>query len=449
MIHIDKNTYIPSVSETLGILRVHNQHMPQLIDFDKTVQYISWLVMKVNKISKPLWEAIKYSPTTAMTPDTALKNYLINTGNAAAFRKVKTGLSLSKPSVEQAIESGTLSEECITIIRAYQQMTNYQKTARTLEGLLQHPISDAYSFDGHRMLIIQPEWAEQNTGRVAMRNPAIQNFPHGVQDIITVPKGYILLHTDSGQIEPRTVYSAYLKDPQIKALINLYNDAYYGLLHYITMPETDILSGRTDFEKHEITDDMKDNRKRIKTYSNAVMYGSKSNPSGDPIKEKMIRRIGGHPLRQNWVQDVERQVQHGVRVFKTAFGTPINIANSAKLEAIDNSYYDGEDMLEEEYNETSVNEMIKLAINNPIQGTAADLMRVSVSQANRLIMEKGKKSFIINYVHDAGTFAIHEDDYDKIADELADIVHYDIDGWIPIYAEPEYGRNGGLFDDLY
>ena len=97
-------------------------------------------------------------------------------------------------------------------------------------------------------------------------------------------------------------------------------------------------------------------------------------------------------------------------------------------------------------------ELLKLAINNPIQATAADLMRLSVYEANKIMMNKAKKSYIVNYVHDAGSFAIHEDDYDKIADDLGDIVAYDVEGWLPIYAEPEFGRkNGehGLFKDLY
>ena len=47
---------------------------------------------------------------------------------------------------------------------------------------------------------------------------------------------------------------------------------------------------------------------------------------------------------------------------------------------------------------------------------------------------------------------IYNDELNDVKDELADIVSYDIEGWLPIYADPEFGRDGGsrgLIKDLY
>ena len=438
MIHVDKTTYIPSVEETLGTLRMHTSMMPQFVDFDKVMMNINYLQVEIEKVSKPLFDVI--GRPVGVDARENMKSWLVRNEDISGFNMAKTGLSLDKKSIDAALESQTLSEFGIDLIKVYQTYSNYAKTRGTLISLLQNPISNVPSCDGHRMLIVRPDFEPQNTGRIGMRNPAVQNFPHAIQEITTVPEGYILLHTDSGQIEPRIVYSVYIKDPQIQALIRLYNDAYFGILHYITMPEQIILSGTTNFQKNEITDEMKDGRQKIKTYSNAVMYGSKSNQSGDPVKAKMIDRIGGHPSRNALVNELMKKINAGVRTVYTAFGTPIDMTKSPKLE--------GDNM----HAETVEDQLLKLAINNPIQGTAADLMRVSVYEANRILMNKGKKSYIIDYVHDAGRFAIHEDDYDKVADELGDIVHYEVDGWLPIYAEPEFGRDGGsrgLIKDLY
>lgn len=438
MIHVDKNTYIPSVEETLGTLRMHTSMMPQFVDFDKVMMNINYLQFEIENVSKPLFEVIG-RPVGVNAADN-MKAWLIKHEDVSGFNMAKTGLSLDKKSIDAALESETLTEFGQSLIKVYQSYSNYVKTRGTLISLLQNPISNVPSCDGHRMLIIRPDFEPQNTGRIGMRNPAVQNFPHAIQEITTVPEGYVLLHTDSGQIEPRIVYSVYIKDPQIQALIRLYNDAYFGILHYITMPEELILSGTTNFQKNEITEEMQAGRKGIKTYSNAVMYGSTSNPSGDPIKAKMIERIGKHPSRRALVESLMRQINAGVRTVYTAFGTPIDMNKSPKLSG---------DSLRAE---TVEDELLKLAINNPIQGTAADLMRVSVYEANRILMNEGKKSYIIDYVHDAGRFAIHEDDYGKVADKLGDIVHYEVDGWLPIYAEPEFGRDGGsrgLIKDLY
>ena len=45
MIHVNKNTRIPSVEETLGTLRYHNSMMPQFADFDKVMMNINYLVL--------------------------------------------------------------------------------------------------------------------------------------------------------------------------------------------------------------------------------------------------------------------------------------------------------------------------------------------------------------------------------------------------------------------
>ena len=438
MIHITKDTYFPSVDEALGTLRLHNSMMPQFVDFDKVMMNINYLQTLLKKVSGPLFDRIG-KPVGVSAADN-MKAYLVRNDVTSEFKFTKDGLSLADESITGAIESGTLKEDTIYLLRVYQKYSGYAKTRGTLVSLLQNPISNVPSCDGHRMLILHPTWWPQNTGRVAMRDPAVQNFNHALQEIITVPEGYVKLHTDSGQIEPRIVYSVFIPDKQIQALINLYNDAYYGLLHYCTMGWQLVQSGTTQFQPMKITDEMKNGRQSIKTYGNAVMYGSKSNPTGDPIKGAMIDRIGGHPLRTELVRGYERDIAMGKTVFKTAFGTPIDTANSVKFSEAGSRAASVEE------------ERLRLAINNPIQGTAADLMRVSIYEANKILMNKAKKSYIIHYVHDAGVFAIHEDDYDKVAAELGDIVAYDVEGWLPIHAEPDEGRNhgaDGLIRDLY
>lgn len=437
MIHVTKDTYIPSVDETLGTLRLHNSMMPQFVDFDKVMMNINFLQCRIEDVSKPLFDVIG-KPVGVDARDN-MSSYLVRKGMTSGFKFTKTGISLDADSIQGAFDSGNLDEDTQHLLKLYQKYSSYARMRGTLVALLQNPISNVPSCDGHRMLIIRPTWWPQNTGRVAMRDPAVQNFAHELQEIVTVPQGYVKIHTDSGQIEPRIVYSVYIPDPQIQALIKLYNDAYYGLLHYCTMPMEMITSGSMDFKKMEITEEMAAGRKTIKTYGNAVMYGSTSNPTGDPVKAAMIKRIGNHTMRTALINKYNQQISMGITTFKTAFGTVIDTAASVK--------FDGPGM----HAATPEEQRLRLAINNPIQGTAADLMRVSVYEANKLLMQS-KKSYIIHYVHDAGVFAVHEDDYDKLAKPLGDIVSYQVDGWIPIYAEPEEGRDGGshgLIKDLY
>ncbi len=438
MIHVTKNTRIPSVEEALGTLRNNNNIMPQFIDFDKLMMELNYLQVQIENVSKVLFDAI--GKPVKVDASNNMRNWLMLNCDTSCFAFGKTGLSLSEDSIAGALESGVLNETVTDLLKTYQKYASLARMRGTLVALLQNPISNSPSCDGHRMLIVRPEWAAQNTGRVAMRNPALQNLAHALQELQTVPEGYILLHTDSGQIEPRIIYSAFVRDPQIQALINLYNDAYFGVLHYVSLPDDVRSSGITTFDKMEITDQLKASRQTIKTNNNAVMYGSESNTGGDPIKASLIKYIGKHPSRLEWVEGLRSRIRRGEKVFYTYFGTPIDTSKSPKLEEGNLRARSVED------------ECLRLAINNPIQGTAADLMRLSIYEANRIMLSKAKKSYIINYVHDAGMFGVHEDDYDKVADELGDIVSYDVEGWLPIHAEPEFGRNGGkngLIEDLY
>ncbi len=436
MIHITSETTVPTVDSTLNILRQYSEIMPTFIDFDKTCQYLSFFQLNAERMKEPLYEILQFKDMGGITVADAMKRYLMKTVGPSGFKTTQNGISLSKTSIDAAKESGTMSDEVSQVVSAYQKFTSYRKMARTLLDLLQYPVCALTSYDNHRMLVCRPSIERQNTGRAAYNNPAIQNFPRVVQDILTVPKGWILLHTDSGQVEPRITYSTFIKDKQIQTLIMLYDDAYLGLVHYIFLSDEDIASGRTDFVAQEVTDEMRSKRKAFKTFGNAVMYGSTSNPSNDPVKAAMIKRIGNHKLRQQRIKEIDNQLIHGIREFPCAFGTKIDISKSDKLQ------FGGNYEQEKE-------ELIRLAINNPIQGTAAELFRISVREAHRILSLKASNSAIINYVHDAGTFAIAESDYDKVYDELADVVAYDVEGWLPIKAEPEKGRGGGLFEDLY
>ena len=435
MINVHIGDSVPTVESTVGVLTTYNEILPQFLDLDKILQYVSYIELKLKECGGELKEYTgELYGGQALGP---MKNYLV-CHNYGQYLKTTDagGISLSKDVIAEILARNDIPDELRKALTVYQKYSSLIHMRSTLLGKLQFPVSAAPSCDGHRMLMVRPQWVAQNTGRIGMQDPAIQNMERELQDIITVPKGYKLIHTDSGQIEPRIVYSYYIPDPQIKALINLYNDAYFGLLHYCTMDKSFIDSGTLQFKPMEITDEMKAGRKKIKTYGNAVMYGSTSNITNDPIKAAMIQRIGNHPMRQRLVADIESKLNSGIRKFPTAFGTPIDISLSKKLSYGSNDLY----------------QYLKLAINNPIQGTAADMMRISVSAANKLLLQRGQKSAIIGYIHDAGLFAVHEDEYDALASELSDIVSYQVDDWITVHAEPEVGRNngkGGLIEDLY
>lgn len=437
MLELHRDTPIPNLESCLSILRAHNRVCPNFFDYDKICMYFAHHNYYARLLEGPLRSGLGIANSPSITLANGMESFLTKSGKAHLFKQTTRGLSLAEESITQAIDSGQLTQLEVSMIEAFQRYNKMKRYARSMLTMMQLPMSGVVSKDNHKTVACTPNWRGQNTGRCAMYDPAIQNLPRELQDITTCPAGFTIIHTDSGQIDPRVTISWVYKDKQISYLINLYDDAYYAIYHYcMILSDSDISSGRTDFAKMELTDEIKEARKRIKTYVNAVVYGSTSNPTGDPVKAAMIKRLGQHPARLELIERNRYQIDRGDYIFKTYFGTPIDISKSEKLS--------GKVPGSKEW----YTEMERLAINNPIQGTAADCMRYSVAMAHQKIAER-PDSVILHYIHDAGVFMVADEDIPYLKDFLSDCVGYQIDDWIPIHAEPEYDRPAGLFADWF
>lgn len=438
MITVSKSSVIPSAKLVEGILTDYKKKVPTLIDLDKLMTYWAYYKVLIKNEFEELNTYVKWTDNGNSIFSTYAADFISKRPYAEHLPLTKGGkISVSSTALKELLADEKIPDEYVHEVELYINWSSHTRTVATYNDMLSCPISAGYSYDKHRMLLVNPIWVIQNTGRLGQREPAIQNLARVIQDIVTVPYGYVLIHCDSGQMEPKESASFIVPDEQIKYLINLYDDAYYGLWHYaMILTDEDIASGRCDFKPYELTDDVKNHRQEIKTYSNAVLYGSESNRKNSKVKAALIKRYGQHPLRLAKLREIEKQVRSGNYIFPTYFGTPIDISKSEKLKGVNIQ------------SEAGIKQCLKLGINNPIQGTAADLMRMSCVTAHKLIQEKCQDSYIIDYIHDAGRFMVSEKDYDKVADELKDIVAYNVPGWVPIKAEAEVGRCKGLFEDL-
>lgn len=414
---------IPSVQESLDTLNLYNELMPQYIDYDLVLQN----ACTTRALMSPLREAFEdlvHEKAYTKELRTELSDWICKKGYHPLFPTTKTGISTEKEVVENILADNGIPtdlRDVLTIFRAHSELMSARKF---LFSVLQNPIADCLSYEKHRMLELRPLWVPQNTGRLGMQKPAIQNIPRNLQSLQTVPEGYVFVHADSAQLEPVTTMSWILKDPVITALYFKYMDAYYAYLHYAQFHDT--LVGDIDkVQPLEIDDNLKEMRKTLKTFVNAVMYGAKSNPTNNPIKANLIKYLGNHPARLRHCEELQYILNKRGKP-ETYFGNPIDIYQSSKLEGESSSYY-GE-------------ELMKLAINNPIQGTGADLMRYSVRHVQDMLVTNSRKSRIINYVHDAVSLAVYEDDFDKVRPYLDDLVAYEVEGWIPIRQDLQIGR---------
>lgn len=426
-----KSDKAPTVEATMAILQEQTQRFGIPVDYDRLLEYYSTYTIGGFRLIKAVEGYIGYKGTDKHMTDNTMKEFLSrNSVSTGLLLTAGGGYSMAEDSIKSAIDTGLYSKELCTVMQLYSKGSNMVRKVASFKSILAEvPISKVPTFDGHRMAILRPTWTRQNTGRLGASDPGIMNFAKEFSDYQTVPEGWIFIDTDSGQIEPRIICSRYINDVVLKNCIIAYNDAYFGYIHfceYLSAEERANIN--TVIRPVEITEEQKMLRKTFKTYGNATMYGSTENRVNDIHKSKFIQYIGNHPKRLQWQEECRKQVDSGQRVFRTAFGTPIDITKGPS----DGNYKD-------KTSDAYFAHLYFCALNNPVQGTAADLMRISIARGAALLREKTKYSFILAYVHDSGKYAIHESEYGKVGEDIKGITAYNVDDWIPIYADPKVG----------
>lgn len=424
---------VPTAEDTCQLLSAINSNNGVYLDYDMVLEFMFYYYRAVDKNKRELCRYLRIPDMKMLNAD-KIKNVILSKGYAKYFPRTATNdISLAAKELDSVFSSQIIDEETKWIVKTWSDASGYASTVSQFDKVLQvGQICDEETYNGHRMLRLEPLWIAQNTGRFAMQQPAIHNFADIVKDCVTVPKGYVLVGVDSGQIDPRLTFSVKMPDKQIQELIVLYNDAYFGILHYVLMPEEDIRSGKTSFEKMEITDDLQQKRKKLKTYINAVIYNSQDD-EGDPIKASLIKRIGKHPMHVKWVNELNNQLMTGNYVVYTAFGTPVDVRKGTNTSS-SGKYSNASE-------ESKFNHYLRSAINAPIQGTAADLHRLAIEDEKKFLLYRASRSFIMMSIHDAIYTAVHEDDYDAEIEFLSHCPEYRIDGWVPILCEAEVGQH--------
>jgi DNA polymerase-1 len=85
----------------------------------------------------------------------------------------------------------------------------------------------------------------------------------------------------------------------------------------------------------------------------------------------------------------------------------------------------------------------RMAINTPIQGSAADLIKKAMVEINRQILEKDDSIKLLLQIHDELVFEADPKTLDKYMKMIEDIMENTIKLKVPIIAQQSRGRNWG------
>jgi len=220
------------------------------------------------------------------------------------------------------------------------------------------------------------------TGRLSSNDPNLQNIPirteigRKIRDAFVAAPGYKLLSADYSQIELRL--AAHMADvPQLKEAFNAGAD-----IHAITAEE---LFGRVD----------RDTRNQAKTINFAILYGSSAwgiagrlglpKDEGKAIIDRYFERFPG--IRAFMHSTLAFAREHGFT--RTLFGRKTHF--EPNIRSPNPSIRGGAE---------------RAAINAPIQGTSADLIKRAMARMDDALGAAGLQAKMLLQVHDELVFEV-------------------------------------------
>ncbi len=243
--------------------------------------------------------------------------------------------------------------------------------------------------------------AVASTGRLSSTDPNLQNIPvrsengRRIREAFIAEKGYVLLAADYSQIELRIM--AHLSgDP---GLINAFN---HGIdVHSATAAEV----FATEPEKVD-----SEQRRRAKAINFGLIYGMSAFGLARQLKieQKQARQyMEIYFQRYPGVKDYMEKTRQNARengYVETLYGRRLNLPDINAKNAVVRQYAE------------------RTAINAPMQGTAADLIKLAMVAIDRWILDNESPGKIIMQVHDELVFEVAEDHTDNMTRVVADIM---------------------------
>ena len=242
--------------------------------------------------------------------------------------------------------------------------------------------------------------AVASTGRLSSSDPNLQNIPirsedgRKIREAFVPEKGHILLAADYSQIELRIM--AHLSGD--KGLINAFREGVD--VHSATAAEV-FATNPDDVDSEQ--------RRRAKAINFGLIYGMSAFGLARQLKieQKEAREyIEIYFDRYPGVQEYMNRTRESAREIgyvETLFGRRLNLPDINSKNGTVRQYAE------------------RTAINAPMQGTAADLIKLAMLAIDHWILESGSTSRIILQVHDELVFEVEKDNIDQmagVADEL-------------------------------
>lgn len=383
----------------LAILKKASEEMHRELDgIEKQIQVLvaesghpnaaSLNISSPKQIGELLFDVLRLDPKAKKT----------KSGQYVTSEEVLLGLKMKHPIVGMILEYRELKKLLSTYIDALPQLINPET------GKIHTTYNQAVTA----------------TGRLSSSNPNLQNLPirseRGklIREAVVPDDGCLFLSADYSQIELRLMAHFSEDEHMIKAFCEGQD------IHAATAAKI------FGLPIEEVT---KDQRRRAKTANFGIIYGISAFglsqqldcPRGE-AKQLIDDYFAAFPGVARFIES-QKELVRETGFAETAFGRKRYLPDIRSNNATVRSFAE------------------RNAVNAPIQGTAADIIKIAMVRIDRRIREAGLKAEMIMQVHDELNFNCPKDEVEQLREIVVNSMESAMKLRVPLIAECGVGEN--------
>lgn len=368
-------------------------------------EYGDYLEVGIGELEKKIYELV--GETFNINSPKQLGIILFEKLKMPFAKKTKTGYSTAADILEKLRSEHPV----IGMILEYRQLTKLKSTYA--DGLAGYIREDGRIHGKFHQTITA-------TGRISSTDPNLQNIPirmelgRKIRKVFIPEEEYVFLDADYSQIELRVL--AHMSGDE--KLLRAYQEE--KDIHRITASEV----FHTPFE--EVTPVQRSDAKAVNF---GIVYGISSFGLGQDLNisrkeaEKYIEKyFETYPKVKSYLDQLVLDAKEE-GYSKTLFGRRRPIPELSSSNFMQRSF--GE----------------RVAMNSPIQGTAADIIKIAMIRVNQKLKEKNMRSRLILQIHDELLVEAHKEEVNEVAAIMVEEMEKAAKLDIPLVAEVKQGNN--------
>jgi DNA polymerase-1 len=376
-------------------------HKTALDSFSKDLQKL------IHKYTKKIYKAA--DEEFNISSPKQLQVILFEKLGLTSGRKTKTGFSTDA----RALENLKGDHEIIDLILDYRQVTKLKSTyADALPNLI-NPKTGRVHTDFNQTIA--------STGRLSSINPNLQNIPIRTEmgkeirkAFVPRDKNHVLLSADYSQIELRIMASICGDEGLMKAF-KAGEDIHRNTAALVFM-----------VDPKDVSDDM---RRKAKEVNFGILYGI--GPFG------LKTRLG---VTQTHAKEI---IETYFNTFKKVKNYMENSVERAKEKGYAETLLGRRRFLR---NINSNNRVVRqfeerVAINMPIQGSAADMIKIAMINIHKKLVKLKLKTKMVLQVHDELLFDAHKDEVDELKPMIKELMEKALPLKVPVLVDIGTGDN--------